>query len=128
MTNDSSGTLNGYVVVGACVALVILSLGIAVPLAGGTDLNGLPRIVGLAAASVVWVVAVVATLRQRQWLWFGVIVAFGPLPFIAYSAWSTGSLGNQESLGAFASAPWELLVIMLTPLPLILYGLRQGEH
>ncbi|MCO5177244.1 MAG: hypothetical protein M9890_09775 [Thermomicrobiales bacterium] len=123
MEEGTRGVADGCVLIGAGVALIMLVLGVAVPLAGGTDFNGLPRTLGLSAITTVWVIVVVAALRRRQWLWLGVVVALGPLPVVAYSAFVADSLSNPEAWDAFSSAPWELLVLLLTPMPLFLYGL-----
>lgn len=127
MIDGESGSVGGCIFVGALCALVLLGLGIAVPLAGGTDFNGLPRAIGLVAVVAMWAIAVIAALRRHRWIWLAVVVALGPLPLIAYSAFSTDSLSNPEAWDAFDSAPWEMLALMLSPVPLLVYGLRGGE-
>ncbi|HMM43379.1 MAG TPA: hypothetical protein PKA95_15915 [Thermomicrobiales bacterium] len=118
---------NGCLVIGGAFAVVLLVLGVAVPLAGGTDFNGAPRIVGTLLALGVWLVGVVAALRGRRWGWVALLTLAGPLPFVGYATLVADSFDNPDGWAAFADPPWELVALMLAPLPAIAFGLRRGD-
>lgn len=113
-------------VIGGVLALVSLAMGIAVPLAGGTDFNGAPRVAGTLLAMGVWFVGVVAALRGRRWGWLTLLVLTGPLPLVVYATMVSGSFDNPDDWAAFTEPPWELVALMLAPLPAIAFGLRHA--
>ncbi len=117
----------GCVIAGGIAALVLLALGIVVPLAGGTDFNGAPRVAGSLLVAAVWLVGLGAAIGRRRWAWVAVLALTGPLPLLAYSTLVSGSFDNPDSWATFARPPWELLLLMLSPLPVLGYGVwRSG--
>lgn len=124
MGNSSAPPMVGYLVVGGTLAFVLLVLGIAVPLAGGTDFDGAPRLSGTLLVTGVWLIGITVAARRRWWGWLAVLALTGPLPLLAYSTLVSESFGNPEEWGSFAEPPWELLGLMLSPLPVLAFGVR----
>jgi len=112
----------GSVVAGSIGAFGLLLLGIAVPLAGGTDFGGAPRVAGAYLAVIVWFVAVVAAGRSRQWRWLAALALLSPLWLLLYGTRVTEDFRYPEQWSAFASAPWYLIGLLLTPLLLLAWG------
>lgn len=128
MSVEPRPATNGCLVLGGAIALLLLALGIAVPLAGGTDFNGVPRLVGALLAAGVWLVGIVAAFRGRRWGWLAFLAFAGPLPFVGYATLVAGSFENPDEWAAFTDPPWELVALMLAPLPVTAFGLRRGER
>lgn len=112
----------GCVVAGSVGAFGLLVLGIAVPLAGGTDFGGVPRVIGAYLTIIVWCVAVVAAGRSRQWRWLAVLALLSPLWFLLYGTQVSEDFRYPEQWSAFTSEPWYLIGLLLTPLPLLVWG------
>lgn len=125
---EQPDSVKGCLIVGSVAAVVLLLLGIAVPLAGATDFNGLPRSVGAFLAVVVWVVGLLAAVRGRWWTWALVLFALGPLPLVIYGTRISNDFGYPEDWAAFASPPWYLIALILTPLPVLMYALSRNER
>jgi len=122
--------MNGCMTAGGVGALVLLLLGVAVPLAGGTDFGGAPRVLGTALVIGVWAMALVSAGRARQWGWLAAVLVLGPLPLVIYGTSVSNDFSYPEQWSAFARAPWYLAALLLTPLPVLAYGvfrLRAGN-
>ncbi len=109
-------------VTGGLGALVLLLLGIAVPLTGGTDFNGMPRVFGTGLVVIVWLIGVSVAVRARHWMWLMGLLVFGPVPLILYGTNISDDFSFPDPWDAFARDPWYLIALMLTPLPLLAYG------
>lgn len=114
--------MNGCLVTGSAGALLLLLLGVAVPLAGGTDFNGMPRVLGTALAIVVWLLGVLTAARTRSWVWCAVMLALGPIPLVLYGTIVSDDFTYPEQWDAFARQPWYLIALIVSPLPLLIYG------
>jgi len=114
--------MSGCMVTGGLGALVLLTLGIAVPLAGATDFNGMPRVFGALLVVGVWLIGVAAAVGARQWFWLASILVLGPVPLILYGTSISNDFSFPDPWDAFAREPWYLIALMLTPVPLLAYG------
>lgn len=119
--------VRGCLILGGVAAIGLLLLGIAVPLAGGTDFNGVLRRLGSLLVMGVWIVALVAAARARRWGWTAALTLTGPLPLLAYSMYVSGSFDSPDAWATFADPPWELLTLTLSPLPALVYAVQRAK-
>lgn len=125
---ESPNPTIGCLTLGSIAAFALLVAGIAVPLAGGTDFDGLPRVLGALLISSVWLLGMVSAARSRQWGWLVALVVFSPLLFVAYGTLISEDLTFPDAWSEFDSPPWHLIALLLTPLLLLLYGLRSRDR
>lgn len=108
--------------------LVILALGTVSPLLGGSDMNGLPLILGSVMALVVWVLGLAMAQRERQWGWSVGILSLTPVLPLLYGMFIAGDIGYPEAWDQWAEPPWYLLVLFVSPLPTLLYCLTRWRR
>jgi len=114
--------MGGCLAASSVGALVVLLLGIAVPLAGGTDFAGVPRVVGAVLIVAIWLAGLSYAARHRQWFWLAVLLLFSPVWFLWYGTRISNDFTYPEQWSAFADQPWYLLGLLITPIPLLAYG------
>lgn len=114
--------MGGWLITGSVSALIVLLLGIAVPLAGGTDFNSVPRVAGTLLLVAVWLVAMASAARARHWGWLAALSLLSPLWFLLYTTQTPERFTYPERWSAFDSQPWHLVGLLLAPLPLLAYG------
>ena len=114
--------MGGCLVISSLGALIVLLLGIAVPLAGGTDFDGVPRVAGTVLIVVIWLAGISYAARYRQWMWLTGILLLSPLWFLWYGTSVSEDFTYPEQWSAFDDQPWYLIGLLLTPIPLLTYG------
>lgn len=114
--------MSGCLVVSSAGALIVLTLGIAVPLAGGTDFGGVLRGTGALLIVVVWLAGIAYAARLRHWPWLVGLLLLSPLWFLWYGTRVSEDFSYPEKWSAFESQPWYLIGLMVTSLPLLAYG------
>lgn len=114
--------MGGCLAVSSLGALIVLLLGIAVPLAGGTDFDGVPRVAGTVLIVVIWLAGISYAARYRQWMWLTGILLLSPFWFLWYGTSVSEDFTYPEQWSAFDDQPWYLIGLLLTPIPLLAYG------
>jgi hypothetical protein len=114
--------MGGCLAVSSLGALIVLLLGIAVPLAGGTDFGGVPRVAGAVMIVMIWLAGISYAARYRQWIWLTGLLLLSPLWFLWYGTSVSDDFTYPEQCSAFADQPWYLLGLLMTPIPLLAYG------
>ena len=114
--------MGGCLAISSLGALIVLLLGIAVPLAGGTDFDGVPRVTGAVMTVMIWLAGISYAARYRQWIWLMVLLLLSPLWFLWYGTSVSEDFTYPEQWSAFTDQPWYLLGLLMTPLPLLAYG------
>jgi hypothetical protein len=127
MTMNDVAQARGCLVVGSVAAFVLLLAGVAVPLAGGTDFNGAPRLLGTLLILIVWLIAIAVAVRAQQWGWLVTLVIIGPPVFVLYGTLISEDFMFPDAWEEFGSPPWYLIALTLTPVVLLLYGLLERE-
>ena len=112
------------VLVGMSVfTLVVLGLGVVAPLAGGSDMNSVPRTVGILLALLVWGAGLATAWSAGRRAWAGAILVLSPLLPLAWGLLVSRDISYPEAWGEWARPPWYLVALLLTPLPTLLFGL-----
>jgi hypothetical protein len=114
--------MGGCLAISSLGALVVLLLGIAVPLAGGTDFGGVPRLVGAILIVVIWLAGIRYAARNHQWMWLMGFLLLSPLWFLWYGTSVSDDFTYPEQWSTFDDQPWYLIGLLITPVPLLAYG------
>jgi hypothetical protein len=114
--------MGGCLAISSLGALVVLLLGIAVPLAGGTDFGGVPRLVGAVLIVVIWLAGIRYAARNHQWMWLMGFLLLSPLWFLWYGTSVSDDFTYPEQWSTFDDQPWYLIGLLITPVPLLAYG------